>query len=352
MFIIGLGTATPSRRHRQRECWEALQVAEPFARLTHRSKGILKKVLLGDNGIATRCLALEPLSEAFDLAPDALHARFAKHAPALAAEAAAKALRDAALVPENIDAVIISTCTGYLCPGLTSYLSERLGLRADVLALDLVGQGCGAALPNWRTAEALLAGGRCGRILSICVEVCSAAFFLDNDPGVLISACLFGDGAGAAILSDTPKRNHRRVEWKTARSILSPEHRDYLRFEQRDGMLRNILARQVPSLASKHAARVLGEMLAQTGVKRDQIAAWILHAGGRDVLLAMQERLGLTERDLGWSAGVLREYGNLSSPFVLFVLKAALAGGAPGGPWWMSSFGAGFSCHGALLEVD
>jgi alkylresorcinol/alkylpyrone synthase len=225
-------------------------------------------------------------------------------------------------------------------------------LRADVLALDLVGQGCGAALPNWRTAEALLASGRCGRILSICVEVCSAAFFLDNDPGVLISACLFGDGAGAAILSDAPPQNQRRVEWKTARSILSPEHRDYLRFEQREGMLRNILARQVPSLASKHAARVLGEMLAQTGVGRDQIAAWILHAGGRDVLLAMQERLGLTEADLRWSAGVLREYGNLSSPFVLFVLKAALAGGAPGGRWWMSSFGAGFSCHGTLLEVE
>jgi alkylresorcinol/alkylpyrone synthase len=224
-------------------------------------------------------------------------------------------------------------------------------LRADVLALDLVGQGCGAALPNWRTAEALLARGGCERILSVCVEVCSAAFYLDNDPGVLISACLFGDGAGAAILSNTPRRNQRRVEWKTARSILSPEHRDYLRFEQRGGMLRNILSRQVPSLASKHAARVFGEMLAQTGVKRDQIASWILHAGGRDVLLAMQEWLGLTERDLRWSAGVLSEYGNLSSPFVLFVMKAALAGGAPGGLWWMSSFGAGFSCHGALLEV-
>ena len=149
-----------------------------------------------------------------------------------------------------------------------------------MLALDLVGQGCGAALPNWRTAEALLAGGRCEKVLSICVEVCSAAFFLDNDPGVLISACLFGDGAGAAILSNAFPPNQRRVEWKTAGSILSPEHRDYLRFEQRDGMLRNILARQVPSLASKHAARVLVEMLAQTGLKRDQITAWILHAGG------------------------------------------------------------------------
>jgi alkylresorcinol/alkylpyrone synthase len=352
MFIIGLGTATPPRRRKQRECWEALQVAEPFAGLSNRSKAILKKVLLSDNGIETRHLALDPLSEAFNLAPDALHARFARHAPALAAQAAAEALAEATLGPEGIDAVIISTCTGYLCPGLTSYVVERLGLRADVLALDLVGQGCGAALPNWRTAEALLAGGRSERVLSICVEVCSAAFFLDNDPGVLISACLFGDGAGAAILSDAPPPNQRRIEWKTAGSILSPEHRDYLRFEQRDGMLRNILARQVPSLASKHAERVLAEMLARSGVKRDQIAAWILHAGGRDVLRAMQERLGLAEPDLRWSAAVLREFGNLSSPFVLFVLKAALANHAPGGLWWMSSFGAGFSCHGALLEVE
>jgi alkylresorcinol/alkylpyrone synthase len=207
-------------------------------------------------------------------------------------------------------------------------------------------------LPNWRTAQALLSGDQCEKVLSICVEVCSAAFFLDNDPGVLISACLFGDGAGAAILSGAAPSNQRRIEWKTARSILSPEHRDYLRFEQRDGMLRNILARQVPSLASKHAARVLVETLAQSCGKRDQITAWILHAGGRDVLLAMKERLGLTETDLRWSAGVLREFGNLSSPFVLFVLKAALAGDAPGGLWWMSSFGAGFSCHGALLEVE
>jgi alkylresorcinol/alkylpyrone synthase len=352
MFIIGLATATPPRRRQQRECWEALQVAEPFGRLNNRSKAILRKVLLSENGIATRHLALEPLSEAFDLAPDALHARFAKHAPALASRAAAEALADATLEPERIDAVMISTCTGYLCPGLTSYVSEQLGLRADVLALDLVGQGCGAALPNWRTAAASLAGAGCERVLSICVEVCSAAFYLDNDPGVLISACLFGDGAGAAILSSAPSPTRRRVEWKTARSILSPEHRDYLRFEQRDGMLRNILARQVPSLASKHAARVFADMLTQTGVRRDQITAWILHAGGRDVLQAMRERLGLADADLRWSAGVLREFGNLSSPFVLFVLQSALAANAPGGLWWMSSFGAGFSCHGAFLEVE
>ena len=70
------------------------------------------------------------------------------------------------------------------------------------------------------------------------------------------------------------------------------------------------------------------------------------------LLLAMQERLGLAQQQLERSAAVLREFGNLSSPFVLFVLQTVLADNAPGGLWWMSSFGAGFSCHGALLEVE
>jgi predicted naringenin-chalcone synthase len=109
-------------------------------------------VLGGNNGIRTRFLALDNLSEAFAETPDALHARFAKYAPTVAAQAGERALRDAESQPGDIDAVIISTCTGYLCPGLTSYVSERLGLRRDVLALDLVGQGCGAALPNMRVA--------------------------------------------------------------------------------------------------------------------------------------------------------------------------------------------------------
>ena len=97
-----------------------------------------------------------------------------------------------------------------------------------MLALDLVGQGCGAALPNLRVADALLASGRCRHALSICVEVCSAAFYLDDDPGVLISACLFGDGAGAVVASSQAKPSRRRVEWKATASSLSPAAREVL----------------------------------------------------------------------------------------------------------------------------
>jgi predicted naringenin-chalcone synthase len=350
MFIVGLGTAAPAQRYTQRECWEALQQTRQFRELNPRSRAILRKVLTGSNGIATRHLALDRLTEAFDLTPDTLHDRFSQHAPALATQAAQRALADARLEAAELDALIISTCTGYLCPGLTSYVGERLGVRPDVLALDLVGQGCGAALPNLRTAEALLAAGRCRRVLSLCVEVCSAAFYLDNDPGVLISACLFGDGAGAAVLALEPS-SKRRLEWKLSGSLFNPLDRDLLRFEQKNGMLRNILTSEVPDRAAALADRVLHQVLGRAKVSSTAVKGWILHPGGRDVLAALRQRLGLSETDVRWSAAVLREYGNLSSPSVFFVLQAALADSVPDGYWWLASFGAGFSAHGALLEA-
>ena len=352
MYVIGLGTAAPSQRYSQVECWEAFRAAPQFATLASHSRAILKQVLLGDSGIASRHLVLAPLSEAFELTPDTLNARFAKHAPILATQAAEVALHRADTKPEEINALLVTTCTGYLCPGLTSYVAERLGLRAEVLALDLVGQGCGAAVPNLRTASALLSSGQCGKALSVCVEVCSAAFFLDDDPGVLVSACLFGDGAAAAVLSQDPHPTHRRVEWKAAESVHSPADRECLRFEARGGMLRNILGREVPTLAARHAEALLTGALRKAGVRRAELTGWILHAGGRDVLVALRERLGLSEADLRWSAAVLREYGNVSSASVLFTLEAALADHAPSGYWWLASFGAGFSGHGALLLVD
>lgn len=351
MFITGLGTAAPPQSYKQSEGWEAVQVSPQFSQLSTRSRAILRKVLTGNNGIETRRLAMESLHEVFETNPDVLHARFAKNAPLLAAQAAERALQNSGAKPDEIDALIISTCTGYLCPGLTSKVSERLGLRRDALLLDLVGQGCGAALPNLRTGEALLASGRCGKALSVCVEICSAAFYMDDDPGVLVSACLFGDGAGAAVLSREPNPVARRIRWKAARSITSPEHRDLLRFEQKHGMLRNILSPEVPQLAAECSERLLHETLAEAGATREQITGWIWHSGGRDVLLALQERLKLSAEDVRWSATVLREFGNVSSPCVYMVLQTALAENTPGGLWWMSSFGAGFSCHGALLEV-
>lgn len=352
MYVVGLGTAYPERRYTKADCWTSFQASPWFDRLDRRARMITELVLSRDNGIESRRLAVGSLDDVFSIDPDTLHERFATYAPALAAQAATRALADAGLAASDIDGVIVSTCTGYLCPGLSTYLAETIGLRPEVQALDLVGQGCGAALPNMRMGEALIASKRCERVLSVCVEVASAAMYLDNDPGVLISACLFGDGAGAAVLSATPHPDRRRIEWIRAGTVLDPSARQELRFEQRGGLLRNVLTREVPRLAAHHAQRVLDEVLHAEGLQRSDVKGWIWHAGGRDVLAALREKLDLSEDDVRHSAAMLREYGNLSSAFVYFVLQAALADDAPGGRWWLASFGAGFTSHGALLEVS
>jgi alkylresorcinol/alkylpyrone synthase len=351
MFLNSIGTALPQKRYTKGQCWDAFAESDWFERLGARAHLVAKTVLGRDNGIEERWLAVESLEEVFAIDADTLHRRFAVHAPRLAAQAGRQALERAGLDASAIDAVIVTTCTGYLCPGLSGYVIEGLGLRTQALAFDLVGQGCAGALPNWQVASALL-GTQCDHVLSICVEVCSAAMYLDDDPGVLISACLFGDGAGAAVLSRQPPADRRRVEWKETASLTNPQARESLRFEHRAGLLRNILTRQVPALAAEHAEIVLNDALSRADLDRNQINGWIFHAGGRDVLLALAERFKLTPKTLYYSREALRQYGNLSSAFVYFVLDAALAAKAPGGWWWMSSFGAGFTCHGALLEVE
>ena len=197
MFIIGLGTAVPPQRYTQAECWDAIRASPQYSALSQRSHAILRKVLTGKNGIDTRHLALDPIAEAFEFTPDAMHARFKRVAPQLGTDAARRALAESGCRVDEIGALVVATCTGYLCPGLSSYIGEQLGLPRHAQLLDLVGLGCGAAVPTLRTAASLL--GETRHVLAVCVEACSAAVYLDDDPGVLISACLFGDGAAAVV---------------------------------------------------------------------------------------------------------------------------------------------------------
>src|SRR6187200_3440210 len=222
MYFRGIGTATPPARYTKAECLAAFQRSDWFARLDTRSHFIARTVLQRDNGIEARRLALDSLDEVFTIDPDTLDRRFLAHAPMLAAESGSRALASAGLDAAAIDAVVVSTCTGYLCPGLSGYVVERLGLDADIQAYDLVGQGCAAALPNLQLGRALLSAGTADHVLSVCVEVSSAAMYLDDDPGVLISACLFGDGAGAAVLSHTPRDGARPIAWTDSTSLIEP----------------------------------------------------------------------------------------------------------------------------------
>src|ERR1700730_5991563 len=121
MFFTGIGTAVPATRYSQKECWEAFRSTAQFAQLSRASRSLLERVLLGEQGVRTRHLALASVADAFEFDPDIMHRRFLAHAPDLAARAARSAMERSAIGPADVDAILISTCTGYLWPRLTSY---------------------------------------------------------------------------------------------------------------------------------------------------------------------------------------------------------------------------------------
>ena len=337
MFLHALATARPPARFTQRECWDIARSSPAVSRLNERSQFVLHKVLTGENGIATRHFAVNNLNRITDLSADELNAAFRTEAPRLALAALRPALEKAQVTPEEIDALLICTCTGYLCPGLTSYVAEELGLRADIWLQDLVGLGCGAAIPMLRAAGYFLAARPEATVACVAVEICSAAFYLDNDPGVLISACLFGDGAAASVWRAHPGPSGLSCfEFKT---LHWPAERDRLRFETRNGKLRNLLHRSVPEVA----ARAVAQLWKERGPR--PVKKILSHAGGRDVLAAIET--AVPGYPLEESARVLRDGGNMSSPSVLFALAEALRDGRNGtdGDYWLVSFGAGFSAH-------
>ena len=337
MYLHALATAVPPASYTQAECWEIAQRSPLRARLSKRSMMILKAVLASEHGIARRHIALPDVENVFDLTPDELNAAFRREAPRLAGRALTAALGKAGVRPEELDALLVCTCTGYLCPGVSSYAAEQLGLRPNAILQDLVGLGCGAAIPTLRAASHLLAAHPEATVACVAVEICSAAFYLDDDPGVLISACLFGDGAAATIWRSTPAAHPLRAfDFSSAHF---PRDRDKIRFEQRGGKLRNLLHRSVPELA----AGAVGRLWEARGAR--PVSRVIAHTGGRDVLQAIAPIV--EPHSLDASARVLRNCGNMSSPSVLFALEETLKEEHPNGngDFWLVSFGAGFSIH-------
>ena len=334
MYLQSLATAFPPHAFTQAECFQILNDSGAVDGLRGRSRELLRKVLTGDSGIETRRFSDPDLAKTFGRDAGQLHQHFEQHAPRLASEALLKACDLASLNPSGIDALLVCTCTGYLCPGLSSYISEILDLRPNAFLQDLLGLGCGAALPLLETARGLLAANPTATIATVAVEISSAAFYLNDEPGVLISLCLFGDGAAAAIWRGETQGGQFRFQ--NFRTIHKPEHREKIRFVNVGGRLKNQLHREVPELAADAVSELFGM---RSGTPERLIA----HTGGRDVIEAIERVIPAHRLDA--TREVLRRYGNISSPSVLAALEYSLSTDPESESLWLTAFGAGFAAH-------
>lgn len=339
MKLLSVASAFPEYSYTQDDCLTAMLGAPFWQSINSRSRWLLEKVLSGNGGIEKRHFCVESLDLAWSRDAQALNQAYEKEAPALAANAVRLALKKAGIEADQVDVLFLCSCTGFLCPGVSSYVAEELGLRSDVFLQDMTGLGCGAAVPLMRAAEGVVAVNPDAVVVTVAVEVCSAAFFIEDDFGVLISTCLFGDGASAVVWSG----ESGGWQLKNFQSLHFPEEREKIRFTNAGGKLRNQLDKSVPELAASSVERLYQKRSAEPD-------ALVTHGGGRDVIEALEAVLPI--ESLEYARTVMAQYGNLSSPSVFVALEKCLDSAPDIKHLWLCSFGAGFSAHSCELSRE
>lgn len=235
-------------------------------------------------------------------------------------------------------------------PGLSSYIAEAAGLRPDVVAIDLAGTGCGAALPALRTADHFLQTHPESYAAVLCVEVCTAAIDWGPEVDLILSNAIFADGAACTILTNHPAK--RGLAQRGFESILWPQYREHLRFKTRNSRLSNVIHPEVPKIAAR-AVRELAQKVIEASAT--DFSAFAVHPGGRKILDTIEEAVPLMRGKLQASRAVLRRCGNMSSPSVLFVVRELLDTGQilKNEKTMLFAFGAGFTAYAsAFLAVD
>ncbi len=344
-FVDGISTALPPLAIAQEE-GAAFLKASYSGRLRPGSIKLMEKVF-SHPSVKSRRFAFTDLGSLVDEDPDKRAGRFTRWALRLSAEAGRAALKKAGLEARDISGLVVNTCTGYLCPGVSTYLIEEMGLSRSVRAYDLVGSGCGGAVPNLQLAGALARENPGGAVLSVSVEICSCTFQMGDEASLVISNAIFGDGAAAAVVRTRPG-GFRMV---SSASRFAPEYREDIRFVYKNGQLHNQLSARLPGLAAETAGSLVEELLASNGLKRGDISRWAVHPGGENVISAVQKKLELSDGDMRCTRKVLSGFGNMSSATVWFILEEMAGEGLrPGELIVMLAFGAGMSAHAFLLR--
>ena len=335
--IVAVATATPPHRFSQEALLALAGYDDP------RRRGFFEK-----SEIEGRFLYVDPATFTPDESVDEMQARFRRGALEIGEAAARKALARAGWRTDDVDFVATTTCTGRLTPSLDAHLIARLGCRPDVQRVHVGDTGCAAAVVSLQQAWNHLRAFPDHRALVVAVELCSTAYFLDDRLESAVAHAIFADGAGALALScngDGPTIVGHRTRFRS-------EHLPVMGFEYPGGRPRVVLSKEVRRIGAGMMQEMADTLMADQGLKRDDVRYWVLHSAGRRVLDRAAELLELTPEQTAPSRTVLRRYGNMSSATIVFVLEETLATASPvPGEWGLLiGLGPGFAAEGALLR--
>jgi alkylresorcinol/alkylpyrone synthase len=263
-------------------------------------------------------------------------------------EAAGAAIERAGLSADEIDGVVTVSTTGIATPSLEARAASRMGFRDDIRRIPIFGMGCAGGV-NGLAATARFAASEPGtNWLFATIETCSISICLDgDDPAAIVATALFGDGAAAAVVS---AGEHSVAKIAGSAEKLWPDTLRIMGWDIEDSGLGVVFDRAIPPFIETEIAAAVDGMCAQIGIERREVDRFCCHPGGVKIIDAIEESLELNQGELKIEREVLREFGNMSAPTVLFILERLIERGLPERTM-MLAFGPGFTGAGLLLEA-
>lgn len=345
--IAAVGTAVPPESYSQQEVLDTFMVEDRR----------VQSVFL-NSAIERRHLTLPPLAPDGTRRTETQGELLRKHTASglgMGRAAIEACLAGAGASPADVEYLCCVSSTGFITPGFSALLIKELGLSRDCSRLDVVGMGCNAGL-NALAAVAGWAEAHPARLaLMVCIEACSAAYVFDGTMGSAVVNSLFGDGAAAiAVIAGEGERPVEGPSLLAFSSHIIPDAIDAMRYrwDEDRGKFSFFLDPQVPYVVGAHVERPLGRLLAERGLRRGDVAHWIVHSGGKKVIDSVRVNIGLTRHDVRHTVGVLRDYGNLSSGSFLFSYQRLLDEGvvAAGDYGALMTMGPGSTIEMGLLQ--
>lgn len=260
---------------------------------------------------------------------------------------ATQAIERSGLTAGDIDGVVTVSTTGIATPSLDARAASKIGFRDDIRRVPVFGLGCAGGVNGLAIASRMAAAEPGSNWLFVTVETCSISIRLDSDdPAAVVATALFGDGAAAAVVTSA---RHSLARITASAEKLWADSLRIMGWDVEDGGLAVVFDRAIPPFIESQLAQAVDQMCAAMHIGRADIDRLCCHPGGVKVIDAIESALELNQGELNLEREVLRDYGNMSAPTVLFVLERLLEQGLPDRTM-MAAFGPGFTCAGLLLE--
>lgn len=329
--IISIGTAVPAYCHQQMDILRFMQTVYASSeaekrklRFLYQQSGIVQRYsVIADYSRAVEDWEFYPPTENLEPFPS-LEKRmvmYNRQAPLLSVDAISNCLEHAH-DPKKITHLITVSCTGMSAPGLDLQVVELLGLEKNISRTSVNFMGCYAAIHALKMANAICRADKGTNVLIVCTELCTLHFQRENTIDNITSSLLFADGSAAVLVSADEEQEGLTID--SFYSEVIPKGKRDMSWELSSNGFLMTLSGYIPDLIEEDFDIIVDHALQKDGTPKEEVSHWCIHPGGKRVLEAIHKSLGFTNGQLSQSYDVLKQFGNLSSATILFVLKEML----------------------------